>query len=308
MKTGKKIALLLLMVLNFGSLSGQSSKNSRKEYVAVDNHTYKRGEAISFGSPSRGKTYGTILIKDIVTVRDYIDTMNGTEIGKKEAVNATEEDLAKLTRPIIKTFKEEMVDGKVVKYAILRYTDKKEIVIAIDDALRMGEVVSQTADFQTVADKMKTSETNTNQENGTIKSFSPKFEVKLLSVIGNKVEQTVTLEFLISHKLVHQNVCFVDSDNSSFNYIANGIRAYDFEGNEYLVKTASIGKKVNFLFSVCNKIPTEVPMKASVTFKQILPSVKGLSFVSIVTSFGAYDDWKTENKNLEVSNVSINWQ
>ena len=163
MKTGKKIALLLLMVLNFGSLSGQSSKNSRKEYVAVDNHTYKRGEAISFGSPSRGKTYGTILIKDIVTVRDYIDTMNGTEIGKKEAVNATEEDLAKLTRPIIKTFKEEMVDGKVVKYAILRYTDKKEIVIAIDDALRMGEVVSQTADFQTEADKMKTSETNTNQ-------------------------------------------------------------------------------------------------------------------------------------------------
>ena len=95
MKTGKKIALLLLMVLNFGSLSGQSSKNSRKEYVAVDNHTYKRGEAISFGSPSRGKTYGTILIKDIVTVRDYIDTMNGTEIGKKEAVNATEEDLAR---------------------------------------------------------------------------------------------------------------------------------------------------------------------------------------------------------------------
>lgn len=217
MKTGKKIALLLLMVLNFGSLSGQSSKNSRKEYVAVDNHTYKRGDAISFGTPSRGKTYGTILIKDIVTVRDYIDTMNGTEVGKKETVNAMEGDLAKLTRPIIKTFKEEMVDGKVVKYAILRYTDKKEIVIAIDDALRMGEVVSQEAGFQTVADKMKTSETNTNQENGTIKSFSPKFEVKLLSVIGNKVEQTVTLEFLISHKLVHQNVCFVDSDNSSFN-------------------------------------------------------------------------------------------
>ena len=305
MKTGKKIALLLLMVLNFGSLSGQSSKNSRKEYVAVDNHTYKKGDVISFGTPSRGESYGTIFIKDIVTISSYIDNREGA---KKEVVNATKKELSKLIKPTIKNFREEIIDGKTVKYAILRYTDKKEIVIAIDDALRMGEVVSQTADFQTVADKMKTSETNTNQENGTIKSFSPKFEVKLLSVIGNKVEQTVTLEFLISHKLVHQNVCFVDSDNSSFNYIANGIRAYDFEGNEYLVKTASIGKKVNFLFSVCNKIPTEVPMKASVTFKQILPSVKGLSFVSIVTSFGAYDDWKTENKSLEVSNVSINWQ
>lgn len=305
MKTGKKIALLLLMVLNFGSLSGQSFKNSRKEYVAVDNHTYKRGDAISFGSPSRGKTYGTILIKDIVTVRDYIDTMNGTEIGKKETVNATEEDLAKLTRPIIKTFKEEMVDGKVVKYAILRYTDKKEIVIVIDDALRMGEVVSQAADFQTEADKMKTSDTNTNQENGTIKSFSPKFEVKLLSVIGNKVEQTVTLEFLISHKLVHQKVCFINDDYPT---IISGIKAYDFEGNEYFVKNMSVGKNKDTFFAACNKIPTEVPMKASVTFKQILPSVKGLSFVSIATSFRAYDDGNLEYKNLEVSNISINWQ
>ena len=49
-------------------------------------------------------------------------------------------------------------------------------------------------------------------------------------------------------------------------------------------------------------------MKASVTFKQILPSVKGLSFVSIATSFRAYDDGKLEYKNLEVSNISINWQ
>lgn len=49
-------------------------------------------------------------------------------------------------------------------------------------------------------------------------------------------------------------------------------------------------------------------MKASVTFKQILPSVKGLSFVSIATSFRAYDDGNLEYKNLEVSNISINWQ
>jgi len=302
MKTGKKIALLLLMVLNFGSLSGQSSKNSRKEYVAVDNHTYKKGDVISFGTPSRGESYGTIFIKDIVTISSYIDNREGA---KKEVVNATKKELSKLIKPTIKNFREEIIDGKTVKYAILRYTDKKEIAIAIDDALRMGEIVSQEAGFQTVADKMKTSETNTNQENGIIKSFSPKFEVKLLSVIGNKVEQTVTLEFLISHKLVHQKVCFINNDYPT---IISGIKAYDFEGNEYFVKNMSVGKNKDTFFAACNKIPTEVPMKASVTFKQILPSVKGLSFVSIATSFGAYDDWKTENKNLEVSNVSINWQ
>lgn len=236
MKTGKKIALLLLMVLNFGSLSGQSSKNSRKEYVAVDNHTYKKGDVISFGTPSRGELYGTIFIKDIVTISSYIDNREGA---KKEVVNATKKELSKLIKPTIKNFREEIIDGKTVKYAILRYTDKKEIAIAIDDALRMGEVVSQEAGFQTVADKMKTSETNTNQENGTIKSFSPKFEVKLLSVIGNKVEQTVTLEFLISHKLVHQKVCFINDDYPT---IISGIKAYDFEGNEYFVKNMSVGK------------------------------------------------------------------
>ena len=303
MKTGKKIALLLLMALNFSPLLGQNSKNSRREYVAVDNHTYKKGDVISFGTPSRGESYGTIFIKDIVTISNYID--NRAEAEKKALVNATKKELSKLIRPTIKNFREETIDGKTVKYAILRYTDKKEIVIAIDDALRMGEVVSQEAGFQTVADKMKTSETNTNQENGTIKSFSPKFEVKLLSVIGNKVEQTVTLEFLISHKLVHQKVCFINDDYPT---IISGIKAYDFEGNEYFVKNMSVGKNNDTFFAACNKIPTEVPMKASVTFKQILPSVKGLSFVSIATSFRAYDDGNLEYKNLEVSNISINWQ
>jgi len=303
MKTGKKIALLLLMVLNFGSLSGQNSKNSRREYVAVDNHTYKKGDVISFGTPSRGESYGTIFIKDIVTISNYID--KGAEAGKKALVNATKEELSKLIKPVIRSFREETIEGKMVKYAILRYTDGKEIAIAIDEALNMGEVVSQTAGFHTIVDKMKAPDTNTNQENGTIKSFSPKFEVKLLSVTGNKVEQTVTLEFLISHKLVHQKVCFINDDYPT---IISGIKAYDFEGNEYFVKNMSVGKNNDTFFAVCNKIPTEVPMKASVTFKQILPSVKGLSFVSIATSFRAYDDGKLEYKNLEVSNISINWQ
>lgn len=303
MKTGKKIALLLLMVLNFGSLSGQNSKNSRREYVAVDNHTYKKGDVISFGTPSRGESYGTIFIKDIVTISNYID--KGADAGKKALVNATKEELSKLIKPVIRSFREETIEGKMVKYAILRYTDGKEIAIAIDEALNMGEVVSQTAGFHTIVDKMKASDTNASQEDGTVKSFSPNFKVKLLSVTGNEVEQTVTLEFLISHKLVHQKVCFINDDYPT---IISGIKAYDFEGNEYFVKNMSVGKNNDTFFAACNKIPTEVPMKASVTFKQILPSVKGLSFVSIATSFRAYDDGKLEYKNLEVSNISINWQ
>ena len=121
MKTGKKIALLLLMALNFSPLLGQNSKNSRREYVAVDNHTYKKGDVISFGTPSRGESYGTIFIKDI----NYID--NRAEAEKKALVNATKEELSKLIKPVIRSFREETIEGKMVKYAILRYTDGKEI-------------------------------------------------------------------------------------------------------------------------------------------------------------------------------------
>lgn len=307
MKIQRKLILLVLILSNISYLSGQSSKNPRREYVAVDNHTYRKGDVLSFGNPSRGKEYSNIFVKDIVTVGDYIDIVYGEKVEKKQTVNATREDLAKLTKPVIKNFREGTVDGKTVKYAIIKFTDKKEIAIVIDQALNMGEVVSQSDGFQTVADRINT-ENNTNQENGIVKSFSPNFEVKLLSVTGNKVEQTVTLEFLISHKLVHQSVCFIENNYDAFDHVSNGIRAYDFEGNEYPVKNASIGKDNGFYYSVCNKIPTGVPMKASVTFKQILPSVKGLSFVSIMTSFKAYDGGLSEYKNLEISNVNINWQ
>ena len=305
MKIQRKLILLVLILLNISYLSGQSSKNPRREYVAVDNHTYRKGDVLSFGNPSRGKEYSNIFVKDIVTVGDYIDIVYGEKVEKKQTVNATREDLAKLTKPVIKNFREGTVDGKTVKYAIIKFTDKKEIAIVIDQALNVGEVVSQSDGFQTVADRINT-ENNTNQENGIVKSISPNFEVKLLSVTGNKVEQTVTLEFLISHKLVHQSVCFV---NYEFVKYDNAIKAYDFEGNEYLVKNISVGKENSSPYgAACNKVPTGVPMKASVTFKQILPSVKGLSFVSIMTSFRAYDGGLSEYKNLEISNVNINWQ
>ena len=67
----KNIFLIALLVLNL-SFAVAQAKNTRKEYTAVDNHTYKKGETLVFGAPARGTQYENIFINDIITTGDYI--------------------------------------------------------------------------------------------------------------------------------------------------------------------------------------------------------------------------------------------
>ena len=66
----RKIILTVFLMLNLGFAVAQA-KNSRKEYTAVDNHTYKKGETLAFGVPARGTQYENIFINDIITTGDY---------------------------------------------------------------------------------------------------------------------------------------------------------------------------------------------------------------------------------------------
>jgi hypothetical protein len=125
----------------------------------------------------------------------------------------------------------------------------------------------------------------------TVKSFDPNFEVKVLSIIGSINEQTVTVTFLISHKLVHQNVSF-------YPYGENGL-LYDFNGNVYGFKSYD---------SQNDKIPTKVPVKKSITFKQILPEVKKFSFMSLKVNFRPIENYNNESGSIEVSNLKVDWK
>ena len=102
---------------------------------------------------------------------------------------------------------------------------------------------------------------------------------------------------MISHKLVHQNVCL---DNSRIN-------AFDYEGNEYYSKAVAVGNARSGDF-ICNTIPTEVPVKSYIVFKQILPSVKGLKFAAARVGFGPADSWSNEFESLELSDLVIDWK
>ena len=138
------------------------------------------------------------------------------------------------------------------------------------------------------------------KEISNIKSFSNDFNVKLLSVNGDKNNQTVKIEFLISHKLVHQKLCF--------NFGKNDAKMYDFEGNEYLAKSASIGAINKTYGYACNKAPTNVPLKATIIYKQILSDKDKMSFATIKVGYKANDGGRYEYGALELNNIKIDWK
>ena len=297
----RSIILTALLVLNLSFVVAQA-KNSRKEYTAVDNHTYKKGDMLTFGTPARGTEYEYIIISDIVSVGDYITVFTGGTIEEKESNNATKEQLSKMNGSVIKHFANGVQDNKL---AVLKYNDKKEILVFFDKALQNGEIKSQAQDFQTTADKIFANAANGQGDgNGTVKSFSPDFDVKILSVVGDKEAQTVTVNLLISHKIVHQRVCFNETCSL---FDVKKSKCFDYEGNEYPYKEVGIGNE-RTTYSVCNTIPTQVPLKTFVTFKQILPSVQGMSFVTIPVAYRAEDGGNYTCNDLELSNLVIDWK
>ena len=298
----RSIILTALLVLNL-SFAVAQAKNSRKEYTAVDNHTYKKGDMLTFGTPARGTEYEYIIISDIVSVADYITVFTGGTIEEKKSNNATKEQLSKMNGSVIKHFANGVQDNKL---AVLKYNDNKEILVFFDKALQNGEIKSQAQDFQTTADKIFANKASSGQGdgNGTVKSFSPDFDVKILSVVGDKKAQTITVNLLISHKLVHQRVG-INSRCSMFDEAKS--KCFDYEGNEYPYKEFGLGNEKS-TYQAYNIIPTQVPLKAFVTFRQILPSVQGMSFISIPISYRAEDGGDCASGDLELSNIVIDWK
>ena len=139
----RSIILTALLVLNLSFALAQA-KNSRKEYTAVDNHTYKKGDMLTFGTPARGTEYEYIIISDIVSVGDYITVFTGGTIEEKKSNNATKEQLSKMNSSVIKHFANGVQNNKL---AVLKYNDNKEILVFFDKALQNGEIKSQAQDF-----------------------------------------------------------------------------------------------------------------------------------------------------------------
>lgn len=135
-----------------------------------------------------------------------------------------------------------------------------------------------------------------------LKGISNSIDIDVLSCVGDRNNQTVKIEYLITHQLVHQHVC-IASDTRN-------VKAYDEMGNEIPMKAADIGtnSEGSFTSARCNKIPTEIPVKGYIIFSSILPSTDLFKFVTAAFKFKNYDS-KSDYAygTLEIKNLKIKW-
>jgi len=130
-----------------------------------------------------------------------------------------------------------------------------------------------------------------------VKSFNNNFDFKILSCKGKSEDQTVTIEFLILHHQVHKSVS-LDVGNA---------KAYDISGNEFSGKSGFLGNDYAGRYSH-TKIPTNIPFKGTITFKNILPSVEMFKFVSLPFSQENFDGGGDSSEGYaEIKNLKIEW-
>lgn len=297
---GLSLIIIFLIGINF-SYAQFPGKRSKADFIAIDSMTYKVGDNVEFGQPMKGNTYASITTFKRKTFLDNVSDVTGALAG--EDIKSTEfalspKELRNKKDARIKFFKIfKSKDGTVTEYGIIPYSTEIYLAVPINIALSLGELKSKNPNYVSTVSK------ETKKEETYVKSFSPDFDVKLLSVIGNINNQTVEIELLLKHKIVHQKVCY--------NYGKNDAKLYDYEGNEYLAKGVEVGaisKNTGFSSYVCNKIPTNVPVKTKITFKQVLSDKSKMSFSTIKVGFKANDGGSYEYGTLELTDLNVEWK
>lgn len=143
-----------------------------------------------------------------------------------------------------------------------------------------------------------------------VKSFDPNFKVEVSKVTGNREGQSVEVILLLSHSLAHQEVCI--------NVGRDDCKAYDNKGNVYDTRGGEIGsnsclnhgstKIVNTSYA-CEKVPTNIPVKAKITFRKILPSTQLLKKITIKIGYRDFEgNEQYKYGEIEIDDLTIVWK
>jgi hypothetical protein len=130
----------------------------------------------------------------------------------------------------------------------------------------------------------------------SVKSFTDFYSVKVLKCKGNRGEQAVTVELLISH----------DRTNQHFS-ISGKVYAYDALGNTYELKESILGV-TNVTWGNYGTIPTSTPVKLLLKFSNILPGLSELTKIDIPVFTQNLDGAGNRvTGNIEIRNLKIDW-
>jgi hypothetical protein len=157
---------------------------------------------------------------------------------------------------------------------------------------------SLTASSHTITESTPT------QDRMMVKPFSNTVDIRILSIEGNKSQQTVTVNFVLKTELPHQHIGLIQNVCGTY---SDG-KAYDGDGSEYNKGQVALGNNISQVY-VDNKLPTSVPLKGSITFSNVLPRVSAFSFVTFYMSSRNFDGGANcQGGNVEIRNAPIMWK
>lgn len=299
---------LLITTLTFSQFPGERTKESQ---TGPDKNIYKVKDVIQLGNALNGDTFRNVFAYKHKSIFDNVnDALDLNIIPSYEVFEDKDNNMMIKGDYImsvpkeyngfkgkIRYFKRVKSESNYYTFAIIKVPNSQiRIAVPIQSAILTGEMISNNKNF--VAKEI---EENEILDKVTIKSFSNDYDLKLLSCKGDKNTQQVKIEFLIKHKKVHQKVClYVDGRYA---------KSYDLEGNEFNPNSSSLGSEISTYYRTCNKMPSNVPVKASINFIKILPSVEKLSFTTIKVSYKDFDGKsKAKEGNIEIQNLDIDWE
>ena len=138
-----------------------------------------------------------------------------------------------------------------------------------------------------------------------VSNSNKNINLEILSCAGDRSFQTVTIEFMISHQLAHQ-IFAVHTGGSG------KPTAYDNIGNTFECKSVNFqSKRDDYIISLSTVdavVPTDVRIKGSISFRNVLPSTEQFSFARFnyycYNQDGGYG--RTAYK-VEMRNIPIIW-
>ena len=139
-----------------------------------------------------------------------------------------------------------------------------------------------------------------------INKFTSNISFKLVSCIGDKSSQRVTVTYRCQSKnIAHQRIQFCTNKFGNTESVG-----YDDFGKSYKVIEASLGNAERRYGSQETTLPTDVPLIGTVTLYNVLVSnVDALRQVRIYFETQNNDGGQNEQKGfVEFSNVKINWR
>ena len=124
---------------------------------------------------------------------------------------------------------------------------------------------------------------NMTDEPFVVNPNAARFKVDIVDCIGNSAEQKFTLTLKITNKGTNEsNMCIGGS-------CGGNTLAVDKQGNSY---------KSDRCAGDCKDFPTNVPVKVTLIFEKVLPSVQGLEVIKF--NLGNYG-------NVELRNIKLSW-